>query len=71
MTSKDKTGDQLVASIRATKAKVAKKPAAAKTSTRKGSKPPARSPKAAPKKPKARATGSQDPYQAGRRVWPD
>ncbi len=71
MTSKDKTGDQLVASIRRTKAAAAKADptaAPAKAATR------ARSAAGQSKGAKAgkAATGvSAGHYQAGRRVWPD
>ena len=72
MSEADKTGEKLVASMRRTKAgaepksAAAQKPAATakkKTSARRGSTPNAR-------KPKQPATGG-DPYQTGRRVWPD
>ncbi|MCP5430556.1 MAG: hypothetical protein H6962_10380 [Chromatiaceae bacterium] len=71
MTSKDKTGDQLVASIRRTKAAATKTnataaPAKAATRTRSA----ARQSKGA-KAGKAATDVSAGYYQAGRRVWPD
>jgi hypothetical protein len=73
VTSNDKTGDQLVSSIRRTKAGVTKKAvagkkkvsaASAKRPSRRNALREARSPKAGPEM-------SVDPYQARRRVWPD
>lgn len=72
MSETDKTGEKLVASMRKTRAgtepksAAAEKPAAAtkkKTTARRGSTPAAH-------KPKQPATAG-DPYQTGRRVWPD
>lgn len=79
-TGKDKTGDQLVASIRKSKTGAAtrstttrrapSKPAAPKADTAE-SKPEAQTTKPATvAKPKT-ASVQQDSYQSGRRVWPD
>ena len=68
MTTSDKTGDKLVQSIRKTKAGAS--PATPKprtTTTRK--KAPARA--AAKPRTTAKAKTTTDPYQSGRRVWPD
>ncbi len=73
MTTKDKTGDKLVASIRRTKAGATKtggepkaEPAAPRRKTAAATKPaPARRPAATGKKP------PRDPYQYHGRVWPD
>lgn len=67
MTSKDKTGDQLVASIRKSKS------AASAPKVRAGSPRTAR-PAAKPRaKPVAKADkqNATSTYQVGRRVWPD
>lgn len=77
MTNKDKTGDQLVASMRKTKSGAVTRKTAARRSTRKPAKPAASRP--APARPaKAISTTAaeaeavpQDGYSAGRRVWPD
>lgn len=72
MSESDKTGEKLVASMRKTRAGAEPKPAAAqksaaaakkKTSAKRGSTTAAR-------KPKQPVIGG-DPYQTGRRVWPD
>ena len=81
MTTKDKTGDRLVASIRRTKA-VAEKPteaAAPATEESKRSVTPRKAGSAAKqgaarpaKKRAAKQTGgAQGNYESGRRVWPD
>ena len=76
MSGTEDTRDKLVASMRKTKAgsntpsaPAAKKaaPASKKTTSRKA---PAKSPAARKPAAKAAAAGA-DPYQAGRRVWPD
>lgn len=70
MTSKDRTGDQLVASIRRTKAAATKgnatSPATAATRAR-GAARPGKGAKAG----KTATDVSAGRYQAGRRVWPD
>jgi hypothetical protein len=73
MTAKDKTGDQLVASIRKTKqaATTSKKTAARKSQPKKSTaKAPAKKPSTT-----AKTTPRQKPaageYQQGKRVWPD
>lgn len=86
MTSKDKTGDQLVASIRKSKSgAVTRKsgdndtasstdqstPAAA-SATAAESAAPARARTSKPKPASKATTGTrQDGYSSGRRVWPD
>ena len=75
MSSTDNTRDKLVASMRKTKADAAEPaattkkaaPATKKTTARKA---PAK-PQAARKPAAKPAAVSDDPYQAGRRVWPD
>ncbi len=66
MTDQDKTQEKLLDSIRKTKQAVAKSPSTAK---------PAAPSKSAAKRPApSRAAPVQrrsDPYQSGRRVWPD
>lgn len=78
MTSKDKTGDQLVASIRKSKTGTVSRKTADRSSADEAnakSKPPAKSTSPAPKT--RASTNSQagklpkDPYSLGRRVWPD
>ncbi|WP_125180863.1 hypothetical protein [Thiohalobacter thiocyanaticus] len=74
MSEADKTGDKLVASMRKTKAGAAQAAGTqqkSRTASR-GSKP------AAARKTPARKTGAPpraeveaDPYQSGRRIWPD
>ena len=59
MTTTDKTGDQLVQSIRKTKATSA---TPSRTTTPRSS---------AKVKPAAAPAATADPYQHGRRVWPD
>ena len=73
MTGKDKTGDQLVASIRKTKqaATTSKKKVARKSQPKKAStEAPAKKPSTT-----AKTTRRQKPeagsYQQGKRVWPD
>lgn len=80
MTSKDKTSDQLIASVRKSKTgQVAKKTAKARTQRTAPAKP-AKAPVSARNtttrvtkaKPKAKESQSGiDPYTASRRVWPD
>jgi len=62
MTTTDKTGDQLVQSIRKTKATGA---TPSQTTT------PRSSAKAKPAAAKTVPAATADPYQHGRRVWPD
>ncbi len=62
MTTTDKTGEQLVKTIRKTKA-------TATTGTRTTTTRRTAKPEPAPAKPAA--TETSDPYQHGRRVWPD
>jgi hypothetical protein len=73
MTSNDKTGDQLVASMRRTKAGAKKKTAVTKKKVRTTSaeQPSSRIALRLGGLPAARTETSMDPYQAGRRVWPD
>jgi hypothetical protein len=79
MSTTDKTRQQLVASMRKTKAAAAGQTAARSkaprpvTRTAKGAeKSAARATgKRSVKVAGARQTGTQDSYQAGRRVWPD
>ncbi|MGD8590599.1 MAG: hypothetical protein PVG22_17385 [Chromatiales bacterium] len=73
MTSNDKTGDQLVASMRRTKAGVKKKTAVTKkkVSSTSAERPSRRIALRAGELPAAQTEASTDPYQAGRRVWPD
>ena len=73
MTGKDKTGDQLVASIRKTKqaATTRKKTVARKSQPKTAATgAPAKKPSTTPKttRPLKPAAGS---YQQGKRVWPD
>ncbi len=77
MTSNDKTGDRLVASIRRTKTGATKKaavnrkaPVRKKTSAGAAGTAPRRVAAAATPMPKP-AADPADPYQARRRVWPD
>ena len=62
MTTTDKTGEQLVQSIRKTKATGA---------TRSRATPPQSSAKAKPAAAEKGPAAAADPYQHGRRVWPD
>ncbi len=62
MTTTDKTGEQLVQSIRKTKATGA---TGSPTTT------PRSSAKAKPAAPQTAPAVAADPYQHGRRVWPD
>jgi hypothetical protein len=67
MTSKDRTGEQLVASIRKSKTgAVARKAAVASAAGKPAASSQART---TTKKPAQR--GGADTYSAGRRVWPD
>jgi hypothetical protein len=81
MTTKDKTGDRLVASIRRTKA-VTEKPTEAaapaeqasprSVTPRKASAPAKEGPAMPAKRRAAKQTGgAQGNYQSGGRVWPD
>lgn len=71
MTSKDKTGDQLVATIRKSKSGAA----ARKTAVRSHAGKPAATAPARTAGPDARRaerpSGSRDGYSHGHRVWPD
>ncbi len=70
MTTSDKTADKLVQSIRKTKAGAS--PAAPKTrttTTRK--KAPAAKSRSSTRTTASAKTTTVDPYQSGRRVWPD
>lgn len=74
MSTNDKTGERLVDSMRKTKAAASgdapDAPAAKrKTATRKKSAGSTRS--RAKKTQESPSEASRDPYQAGRRVWPD
>jgi hypothetical protein len=86
MTSKDKTGDQLVASIRKTKSGAAARNSGTQNTSEKqaAEKPASEKPAPArkPATPKSRATKPKsaaakksdndgDAYSCGRRVWPD
>ena len=73
MTSNDKTGDQLVASMRRTKAGVKKKTAVTKKKVSAVSveQPSRRIALRLGELPTAQTEMSTDPYQAARRVWPD
>ena len=71
MSTNDKTGERLVDSMRKTKAAASGDAPAAKpkTATRKKSAGSTRS--RAKKAQESQSEASRDPYQAGRRVWPD
>lgn len=72
MTTNDKTGDRLVASIRRTKAGAGKpaEPPAETASAAKAT--PAKTAKAPAKKAAAGSAGARSGnYQSGGRVWPD
>ena len=82
MTTKDKTGDRLVASIRRTRAgaegagetatsasPAPKKAAAKKAAPRKAA--PANTAKPARKRAEPKPDTGRDSYHSGRRVWPD
>jgi len=85
MSSNDKTGEKLVASMRKTKADAADKSAASQggsQASQKSESPKSESPKSESKaQPKKKAESKRpqggtakraaDPYQTGRRVWPD
>ena len=73
MTTNDKTGDQLVASMRRTKAGVKKKTAVSKkkVSAAAARKPSSQLALKAGELPAAQTEMKTDPYQASRRVWPD
>ena len=73
MTSNDKTGDQLVASMRRTKAGVKKKTAVTrkKVGTTSAEQSSPRIALRVGELPAAQTETSTDPYQASRRVWPD
>ncbi|MEZ5543535.1 MAG: hypothetical protein R3F42_16090 [Pseudomonadota bacterium] len=66
MTSKDKTGDQLVASIRKSKSGAVARKAAGRPAAGKSARAP--EPAATPAQGPA---GQGDGYSLGRRVWPD
>ncbi len=65
MTTTDKTGEQLVQSIRKTKATGATRSRATTPAT------PPSSAKAEPVAAETAPAAAADPYQHGRRVWPD
>ena len=70
MTTSDKTADKLVQSIRKTKAGTpAVAPKTRATTTRK--KAPAAKRRSANTSTTKTTTTAGDPYQSGRRVWPD
>jgi len=76
MSTNDKTGEKLLASMRKTKADAADKSGAEKAENQAASKQEA--PSSPPPKKKAPAkrggrgrTSGGDPYQSGRRIWPD
>lgn len=73
MSTKDNTGDKLVASIRRTKAGTAGTTAADTSAAKKPArKPPASKASAKPKPAtKSKPAVNSDAYQAARRVWPD
>ena len=73
MTSNDKTGDQLVASMRRTKAGVKKKTTVTKktVSVASAEQPSRRNASGAGEPPATHTEMGTDPYQARRRVWPD
>ena len=75
MTGKDKTGDQLVASIRKTKqaATTRKKASVRKSQPKQKPASAAAAPKApaTASKPKGRQKPAAGTYQQGKRVWPD
>lgn len=80
MTSKDKTRNKLVASLRKTRETVdddssAAKPAGTATTEKPAASSKAAAPDAAPKPARTIRSSSslanQDPFQSGRRVWPD
>jgi len=75
MSTNDKTGEKLLASMRKTKAAAADKPAASQGESQP---PQKKESKPQPKKktePERTGGGAQrrgnDPYRSGRRVWPD
>ncbi|MCP5298207.1 MAG: hypothetical protein H6953_16770 [Chromatiaceae bacterium] len=72
MTTKDQTGDKLVASIRRTKAGAAKAGDTAPPAKPAARRPPTKTAQA-PKRATAatRRTATADPYQSGGRIWPD
>lgn len=73
MTANDKTGQKLVDSMRKTKAAAADK-AGAQTSrapAKKATRPQARKKAAARRTANTSRQRRGDPYQSGRRVWPD
>lgn len=72
MSQSDKTQQQLIDSIRKTKTGTAKSPAAGTASKSTPAAKPATQSKPAPRAKRAAATPSgSDPFQWGRRVWPD
>lgn len=75
MTANDKTGERLVNSMRKTKAAAATKSGTPQSVQKepRGQKPQQRPAKKAPSRRSSQATKEQrgDPYQSGRRVWPD
>jgi len=72
VTSKDKTGDQLVASIRKSKTGAVARKSAATSAASKPQSPARGSPRVTAAKPaKQEIRSGSDPYSIGRRVWPD
>jgi hypothetical protein len=75
MTANDKTGQKLVDSMRKTKAAAADRAGAAKfgaaASPQKSVRPQAKKKAAARRSPNASRKRGGDPYQSGRRIWPD
>ncbi|BCO31866.1 hypothetical protein TspCOW1_19690 [Thiohalobacter sp. COW1] len=71
MSEADKTGEKLVASMRKTKAGAGSASGAAKKSTAASGKASAGRKPAARKSKPTPAAPVTDPYQSGRRVWPD
>ncbi len=75
MTANDKTGEKLVASMRKTKAAAADKKGGASQSATSSSSKKKTQPRPKAKSVAQRADGNhsrgRDPYQSGRRIWPD
>lgn len=71
-TSKDKTGDQLVASMRKTKSGAEERQAATQNTAEKPEVKPQKKAKVTEKKTSVAKTASvKNGYSSGRRVWPD
>ena len=75
MTANDKTGQKLVDSMRKTKAAAADKAGAQNSRgpapAKKAARPQAKKKSAARRSPNIPRRRGGDPYQSGRRVWPD